>query len=93
MRSKLCMSVILLVLIGSLAMPLTGAADSGKAVIKQMVQSPEDYSVALMPWDYLIPGDRYYRDIGDFPRNMWTGFRLYRLMPPLDEIPRDAAPN
>ena len=81
MRFKLCVSIILFVLLLSLVMPLSGSADGGKAVIKQIIQSPGEYCVALGPWDYSIPGDRYYLNIGDFPRNMWTDFRLYRLIP------------
>ena len=51
---KLGVALILTLMFSFLIMPVAGADDSGKAVIKNMVQSPADYSVGIGVYDYLI---------------------------------------
>ena len=80
MRNKIGVAFILFVLLGIIAMPLVGVADSDKAIIKEMVQAPADYSVSLLPEDYLMHwAERYNDNTNDFPRHQWFDWRLYRL--------------
>ena len=81
MMRRIGVVIILSILLGTLAMPLAGASDSGKLLVKDMVQSPAEYSIAgLMPWDYQIPGERYYIDPSEMLRQYTVGYRLFRLI-------------
>ena len=89
MRNRITVTLLLLILLATMAMPLVGAAEGDKAVIKEMVQAPSDYSVSLMPWQYLMHyAERYYDNTNDFPRHEWFDYRFYRL-----SMPRGPAPN
>ena len=80
MRGKIGVAILVSLLLSMLLVPVSIGSEGDKAVIKEMVQAPADYSVSLVPGDYLITGDRYYRNVDDYPRNMLTGYRLYRLI-------------
>ena len=80
MRKKIGVTFILFVLLGTMAMPMVIAADSDKTIIKEMVQAPAEYSVSLMPDDYLMHwAERYYTNYDDYPRHVWSDYRFYRL--------------
>ena len=48
LKRRIGLLVILVLLLIQLALPVAGAGD-GKSLLKEMVQSPEDYSVNLGP--------------------------------------------
>ena len=89
MRKRIGVASLLILLLCSIAVPLVGNADSKKAIIKEMVQSPADYSVSLMPGDYQLWVFRYYFNFEDYPRQAWFDGRLYRLTSSLPTVPCD----
>ncbi len=57
MKRRMGFAILLTIILGTFAMPLAGATDSGKLFVKEMVQSPVEYSVGVFvrPTEYLIP--------------------------------------
>ena len=55
MKSRIIMALLLSLLLVSLIVPLSGAAEGDKVAIKEMVQAPGDYSVGTCfdPFDRL----------------------------------------
>ena len=82
MKSKIIVTLLISLLLSMLLIPVPIGANDGKSILKEMVQAPSDYSVGLMPGDYLMNwGYRYYLNIGDYPRQNWFDGRLNRLIP------------
>ena len=46
-KRRMGVAILLTIILGTLAMPLAGATDSGKLFVKEMVQSPAEYSVGV----------------------------------------------
>ena len=72
--------ILSLLLLSLLVVPVAGATDGDKALVKDMVQSPADHSVSLTPYDYLMHwADRYHFNAQDYLRHSWTDLRFYRI--------------
>ena len=77
MKSRISFFLLLSILLLSLlVVPIAGAGDGGKSIIKEMVQSPGDYNVGPA-----IPAEPFFRLEGafnDFSRffSWWFG-RLF----------------
>ena len=84
MKHKVGVVLLLyLSLMSLLVVPVAGATDGDKALVKDMVQSPGDYSVGLTQFDYYTEMFRYeYGGFIDMLRNEMQLWRLYRLVPP-----------
>ena len=65
MKSRIIMALLLSLLFASLVVPLAGADDGSKALVKEMVQEPGDYSVgsSFHPIDRM---DDMYQSLGRF---------------------------
>ena len=72
MKQKIgVITLLLLLLLSLLVVPVAGAADGGKALIKEMVQSPDDHSVGGVepsPFYRLLSGDFWRFDSSVFLR-------------------------
>ena len=71
MKSRIIMTLLLSLVFVSLAVPLAGAADGGKALVKEMVQEPGDYSVgsSFSPFDRM---DDMYQSFNRYTP-LWFG--------------------
>ena len=68
--------ILSILLLSLLVLPVAGAGDGSKAIIKEMVQSPDDYNVGPA-----LPADPFFRIEGawqDFSRlYCWCFERFY----------------
>ena len=90
MKYRFSVVLLLSLLLSMLFMPLAVSAEDGKSIIKEMVQSPEDYSVGRLDpiflkygiWDidrhWLIPG---YFNMADRYWQYMPSRVFYRLSP------------
>ena len=64
MKHRISAVLMLSLMLSMLFMPLAVSADDGKSIIKEMVQTPADYSIGLDQNDYAIVDlyGRYYLD-------------------------------
>ena len=60
MRSKIGVALLSLLLLSVLAVPMAGAVDNGKSIIKEMVQAPTDYSVGMGGPFHIMELDRQW---------------------------------
>ena len=75
--------ILSLLMLSLLVVPVAGAADGDKTLVKEMVQAPADYSVDLGIYDYYHDLLRFLDDAAsDFFRQWYTNWRLYRLILP-----------
>ena len=81
MKNKIGMTILLsLLLLSLLVVPVAGAADGVKALVKEMVQAPGEYSVGLNYFDYYTELMRWEDGGWQYMlRNLMTDFRLFRL--------------
>jgi hypothetical protein len=70
MKHKISAILMLSLMLSMLLMPMAVSADTGKSIIKEMVQAPTDYSVGGGGSPYYIPG---------LERMVQTGYEMSRF--------------